>query len=95
MQDKNLKSINALVDEETYERIENYWHEAHYKSRSDAVRVLIKTGLSELENKNRKKVPGPTEKQVKYVKAICQKKKIAPPSTWSAKAYSEFIEKNK
>ena len=90
MKDRNI-TIN--IDEETFNRIENYWHGAHFSNRSEAIRVLLLTGLSELESK--RKINAPTEKQVEFVKSICRKKNIAPPNKWNFKAYSDFIDKNK
>ena len=90
-ENEDMKNISLSLDKETLRRVDNYWHDAHFTSRAEALRVLIKTGLSELEV--HKSEHSPTENQVKYVKSLCKKNHVAPPSEWSFNAYSEFIQK--
>lgn len=81
--------MSFTVDEKTANRIERYWHNRRFANRSEALRVLVLQGLSELED--HKSDNPPTQKQIDLVKKLCKERCVAAPEEWSNKAYSAFI----
>jgi len=86
------KKISVEVDDILYNRIERYWHNRRFSNRSEALKILLCTGLEQLEYK---RMAQPTQKQIDYVKKICDIKGLTPPEEFTISAYSKFIEENK
>lgn len=84
--------ISFTVDEKTASRIERYWHNRRFANRSDAIRVLVRQGLADLEDHN--STNPPTQKQINLVRKLCREKNLSAPEEWSSMAYSVFIGKN-
>ena len=84
--------LTFTVDEKTAARIDRYWHNRRMNNRAEALRLLVKAGLAELEDHNSKNPP--TQKQINLVKQLCKEQNIEPPQEWSLKAYSQFIDKH-
>ena len=86
---KQIK-LTFTVDERTLKRIDRFQHERRIANRAEALRLLVKQGLTELETKDTNDNP-PTQKQIDLVKKICKEKNIAPPEKFTIKAYAAFI----
>lgn len=85
----NEIKLTFTVDEQTARRIDKYWHNRRLNNRAEALRLLVKQGLSELEDHDGDNPP--TQKQIDLVKKLCKEKNIEPPEEWSLKSYSRFI----
>ena len=84
--------LTFTVDEKTAARIDRYWHNRRFNNRTEALRMLVKAGLNELEDHSTKNPP--TQKQIDLVKNLCREKNIEPPEEWDIKSYSNFIYKH-
>ena len=84
--------LTFSVDEKTANRIDRFWHSRRLANRSDALRILVKQGLLDLEDRNES--DSPTQKQIDLVKALCKERGIEPPEQWSLQAYQSFIARN-
>ena len=83
--------ITFTVDERTASRIDRFRHARRIDSRSDALRILVKKGLLDLEDHSTDNPP--TQKQIDLVNELCAKKGLEPPEVWSSKAFGSFIAK--
>lgn len=81
--------LTFTVDEKTASRIDRYWHNRRLNNRAEALRMLVKTGLNELEDRSSDNPP--TQKQIDLVKELCKEKNLEPPTEWNIKSYSKFI----
>ena len=81
--------LSLSVDEKTAERIERFRHKHRLSTRTEALRILVKQGLLELEDHVTDNPP--SQKQIDLVKNLCKERGVEPPEVYSSKAFSYFI----